>query len=269
MYKPNTPKITDEYIKNYQPKPELSTFESHGISALTFIPTDMLVGVCYLAREILQGRDEVQINIISKAIKNMLSQGEQLSFLSFINNKTQESLYFSEGRALYLLHDNFDLESLNILHLSWAEVFSVLALLQCLEVAITINKEYGEDALSQALKRAVPEFELKQYSEISDTIARAEVLATTQDNLKRIGAKGGNAKAQKTLPLKKKVINSYCNHYADHDNKRAGAIIEAELLEENCELLKLSKAQDKAIQFATWIADFKKGKLKHLISINM
>lgn len=260
MYQTNAPKITAESIKNFQPKLELSIFEQHHISALTFIPTDMFEGVCYLARDILNNRNDIEINIISKAIKEMLSQGTNLGFALLASKDNQKSLYFSEGRALYLLHDKFDLSSLNISHLSWAEIFSVLALMQCAEVSIVA----GEKDVAQAVKDGLA---LKLESEIADSISRAEVLIDTQTHHEKSGAKGGNAKAQKILPLKSKVINKYYYHYSEYDNKRAGAIIEAELVTQDCELLTLSKTVDKATQFATWIADFKKGKLKNIISI--
>jgi hypothetical protein len=241
---------------------ELSIFERNNLPPFTFTPVEMLSGVCYLARDILNKRTEDEVITISKAINSMLFQGNNLIHGLIRNDEKQHSLYSSEGRCLYFLHHYFDLSTLTIQQLSWSEIFAVLALMQCAEVNVSNAKEYGDDELSQALKQHNEFFIFHQQSEIADTIARAEVIIDSQISYKKSGSTGGKAKAEKSHPLKVMVIKQYLAKHTIHDNKRAGAIIEAELLAENNELLNLSKAQDKAIQFATWISQFKNKKLK-------
>lgn len=264
MYQDNIPKSTVNALEQPQSKlTDLSVFERNKLSPFTFIPTEILVGVCYIARDILNKRTADEVLIISIAIKSMLAQGDSLVFALLVNDdKQQEGIYSSEGRSLYFLHHYFDLSTLNIKNLTWSETFAVLALIQCAEVTISTETEYGEDKLSQALKQSSDVFLLHQQSEIADTIARAEVLADTQVNHKKSGRAGGQARAEKSLPLKIKVIQLYLARHTNHDNKRAGAIIEAELQAENSELLTLSKAQDRAVQFSTWISKFRNKKLK-------
>lgn len=263
MYQDRIPKNAVETLKNSKGIPTaLSIFERNNLPPFTFTPTEMLAGVCHISRDILNKRTEDEVIKISKAIKSMLLQGNSLIHALLMNDDKQQSLYSSEGRCLYFLHHYYDLSTLNIQQLSWSEIFSVLALMQCAEVNVSNDAEYGDDELSQALKQHSQFFIFHQQSEIADTIARAEVLADTQINHKKSGSAGGKARAEKSLSLKVMVIKHYLARHTYHDNKRAGAIIEAELLAENSELLSLSKAQDKAVQFSTWISQFKNKKLK-------
>jgi hypothetical protein len=263
MYQDNIPKNMVETLKNYKSKlPELSVFERHDLSPLTYQPIEMLEGVYHIARDILIKRTADEIITISKAIKNMLSHGDSLLLALLVNDDKQESIYSSEGRSLYFLHHYFDLSTLNIEQLSWSDVFAVLALMQCAEVTVSTDKKFDDGALSLALKQSNDLFVLHQQSEIADTIARAEVLADININHKKSGSTGGKTKAEKILALKVIVIKLYLDKYSLQDNKRAGAIIEAELSQENSSLLLLSNAQDKAVQFATWISQFRNKKFK-------
>jgi len=260
MYQDKIPRNTS---KNTISKPlELSVFERNKISPLTYKPTEILLGVCHIARDILGGRTTNEIITISKAIKNMLNKGDSLLLALLMNDDKQKDVYSSEGRSLYFLHHYFDLSTLNIDQLSWSEVFAVLALMQCAEVTVTVGTEFDDGAFSEALRQSNDVFILRQHAEVSDTIARAEVFADIRINHKKSGSAGGKARSVKCLPLKLVVIKLYSEKYAQHDNKRAGAIIEAELAAENSPLLSLSNAQDKAVQFATWVSKFRNKKLK-------
>lgn len=264
MYQDKIPKNIAEAVKctNDIKLSSPSIFEQDTFDPLTFKPTENLVDVCFIARDILNRRDSDEIVLISKAVNTMSTQGSSLLLTLLKSDECRESVYSSEGRSLYFLHHFFDLSSLNIKHLVWSEVFAVLTLMQCAQVKFQTEKDYADDELSKALKQYIESHALQQNAEIADSLARAEVLADIQTTQKSSSRKGGQTKADKYLPLKDAVIGLFVKKYTDCDNKRAGAIIEAELIEQNNEYLKLSNSQDKAVQFATWISHFKNKKLK-------
>jgi hypothetical protein len=264
MYQDKIPQNIVEEIKrtNDIKLSSPSIFEQDAFEPLTFKPTENLVDVCFIARDIINRRNSDEIVLISKAINTMSTQGSSLLLSLLQSDEGRESVYSSEGRSLYFLHHFFDLSSLNIKQLVWSEVFAVLTLMQCAQVKLQIEKDYADDKLSKALKQYGESYALQQNAEIADSLARAEVLADIQTTQKTSSRKGGQTKADAYLPLKDAVISLYVAKYTACDNKRAGAIIEAELIEQNNEYLARSNAQDKAVQFATWISHFKNKKLK-------
>ena len=256
------PDMMESLAKNEKKVFDKSVFERKNLLPLTFTPTDILNGVCHIARDILNTRTNEDIITISKAIKWMLYQGDRFLFALLRFDENNRDVYACEGRSLYFLHHYFDLSTLNIEGLSWAEVFAVLVLMQCAEVPNEIEEVVENTHLSQALKQSGDNFILFQQSEIADTIARAEVLADTLINNKKRSRVGGDAKAKRVEPLKVEVITRYLDSYTSYSNKKAGEIIDAELTNENNSLLLLSGAEELNLQFAKWIGAFRSGKWK-------
>ncbi|MBA6224728.1 hypothetical protein H4J51_03390 [Colwellia sp. MB02u-18] len=263
MYQDKIPQeVIQSLTKSERKVVDKSVFERKNLLPLTFAPSDILNGVCHIARDILNARTNEDVITISKAITWMLYQGDRLLFALLRFDESDRDVYACEGRDLYFLHHYFDLSTLNIEGLSWAEVFAVLALMQCAEVPNEIEEELDNDPLSQSLKQSSNNFILFQQAEIADTIARAEVLADTQINHKKLGSAGGEEKAKRIEPLKVEVINRYLKNYTSYSNKKAGEIIDAELTNERHSLLLLSVAEELNLQFAKWIGAFRNGKWK-------
>lgn len=263
MYQDKIPhEVIQSLTKSERKVVDKSIFELKNLLPLTFAPSDILNGVCHIARDILNTRTNEDIITISKAITWMLYQGDRLLFALLRFDENNRDVYACEGRNLYFLHHYFDLSTLNIEGLSWAEVFAVLALMQCAKVPNKIEEELDNDPLSQALKQSSNNFILFQQAEIADTIARTEVLADRQINNKKMSRVGGDAKAKRIEPLKVEVITRYLDSYTIYSNKKAGEIIDAELTNEKHSLLQLSGAEELNLQFAKWIGAFKKGNFK-------
>lgn len=268
MYQDKIPKAEIDRIKNdNRVSPYKTVFEKNNLSPLTFEPIELTIDVCEIARDILENRNDEEILIISKAIKSIHEQGRDFALALLRNDKSRESIYLSEGRELYFLSHYYDLSTVDVKQLTWSEMFAALALMQCAELSISAAQVYDDTPLSQALKKSGEMFPFIMQSEIADSIARAECIFDNSKVLKASGSAGGSSKAKYIEPLKKEVITRYLSKYTDFTNKKAGEIIEAELLEEKSELLLLSESEEKNLLFSKWIGFFKNGELKIPITI--
>lgn len=248
-----------------QGKFDKSVFESAALEPLTFIPEEDDNDATSIARDILSKRSNEDIIKVAQSIKYMLQLGEQLLqslALKQLKSGQRICVSLSEGRSLYLLHHYFDIKTLNIKNLKWCEVFATLVLKQAATIKSISITEYRDDDLSQALKAHSPSTIQQVREEIIDSITRAECLADKNITVSKSGSAGGDAKAKHIEPLKIEVIGRYIEKYSDFSNKKAGAIIEAELIDEKNELLSRSKTEEKNLQFAKWIGLFLKEQWK-------
>lgn len=268
MYQDKVPQSDIDAIEeSKRVSPYLSIFETKKLLPLSFEPTELLTDICQIARDILKGRSDEDIIIISKAIKSMSEQGAAFALALLRNDETRKQVYISQGRELYFLLDYYDISSLEIKKLTWSEVFAVLALMQCAEVTLSASQKYNDNELSQALKKNAEMFPIIMQGEIADSIARAECLFDTKHQAKTLGSRGGGTKAKRMEPLKVEVITRYMKKYTTYSNRRAGMLIESELDSEKNELLNLSGSEELNIQFSKWIGSYKTGKWKMPLNI--
>ncbi len=135
--------------------------------------------------------------------------------------------------------------------------------MQSAEILYLSTKKYEyDDFITRALIQTAQSYVIELKEEIIDSVVRAECLFDKNKIVSKSGSAGGEAKAKRIEPLKIEVISRYLENYTDFSNKKAGAIIEAELINEKHELILLSKTEERNLQFAKWIGLFVKGQWK-------
>jgi len=248
---------------------QINIFESAGLEPLIFIPDEDVCDATHIARDILFKRSNEDVILLSKAIDSLLSIGENLLqnlSLKLIKNSTsRKSVVLTQGRALYLLCDYFELSTLKIKNLQWSDMFATLTLMQSAEILYLSSRNYNEDEFfSKALKQTAEHCIRELKEETIDSIARSECLFDKKELIKSSGGAGGKAKSKKMEALKVEVIRRYMKDFdKDKDsNKSAGEIIEAELMHEKSPLLNLSESEEKNLLFAKWIGAFNNGNWK-------
>jgi hypothetical protein len=243
-----------------------NVFIREKLQPLDFLLEEEGNDAAHIARDILSKRSNEDVLLMSKSIDSMLQVGENLlttlSIKLLSTSPTRKAISLTQGRSLYLLCDYFDLTSIAIKKLKWCEMFATLALMQVAEIVGSKHRVYGEDDMSQAMKKHSKSFILDMAEETIDTIARAECLFDTKVNASATATKGAKSKASNIEPLKFAVIDLYISHYLHLNNKRAGKAIFEHLTSEGSKLLFLSYADEKQLQFSKWISEFLKGKLK-------
>jgi hypothetical protein len=253
-----------EYSKVYSR--DFSSFIVSNMSPLSFEPHIDVCVQTHAAREILISRKSEEIVKVSQAINYMTNVGNVLLQKStrelFAENDNRRDALRGKGKVLYFLRDHFDLSSLKIKNLQWYEVFAVLALAKAahythLSTKCFLNMDDGK-ALDES-RKMILQFDL---IDVADGISRAECLHDIQNKVKSTSRDGGKAKASNTEPLKQEVIQQYSQNYTDKTNRAAGKGILKNLEKEDNKLLLLSFADDKAHQFAKWIAQFRNGEIK-------
>jgi hypothetical protein len=246
-----------------------NVFIREKLQPLNFLIEEEGDDAAHIARDILSKRTNEEIVVMSQSIDWMLQIGENLlttlSMKILAASPNRKSISLSQGRALYILCDYFDLSTIAVKKLKWCEIFATLALMQVAEIVGSRHRAYDEDDMSQAMKAYSEQFILDMAEETIDSIARAECLFDKKEVYSSSGAAGGAAKAKHIEPLKIEVINRYIKNYTSYSNKKAGEIIDAELSHEKHTLLLLSEAEELNLQFAKWIGAFNKGKWKHPI----
>ncbi|TWX57785.1 hypothetical protein [Colwellia hornerae] len=272
-------KVKTAIASNVYTENRFNVFEYTLLEPLTFTAYEFACDATHLARDILSKRTNEDVVILSKAIDSMLKLGNGLLnelSLTLLNEKsTRQSVTLSKGRALYLLCDYFDLNTIDIKNLQWCEIFATLTLMHSAEIKFTYDNRLKEDALSLLLKEQVgdEQFSIMQQAsldrairdlleEIIDSIARAECLFDKKSASSLIAKAGGEGKAKNIEPLKIEVIERYLKSYAHFNKKKAGRAIEQELTIEDHPLLLLSYSEDKDLQFSKWIGSFLNGSYK-------
>jgi hypothetical protein len=271
MYKKHTKKMADTLVKQSSKTTHRKTvFERESLSPNQFIPHDEVSHATFLARDILANRTDEDIQTLASAVLWVKNMGElilaKLARELLKQDDDRQSVLLTEGRELFMLTHYFDIQTLEVTETTWGQLFATLTLMQCAEYTSAANYNVVEsDQLSKAIMDSLPHTLAILNDEIIDSAARAECLEAIHSDpnkARELGRKGGKARVQKIEPLKTHVINRYLEEYSNLNNKKAGAIIEAELKEKNASLLDLSSAEDKAFLFANWIGDFKNGKFK-------
>jgi hypothetical protein len=246
-----------------------SIFEIAELKPLSFTCQELSGDAIHIARDILSTRTDEDIIILSKAVNSVMELGDSLFMhlaVKLIDSGDRKSVTSSEGRALYLYCDYFALDTIPLKNVQWGEMFATLTLMQATEIQYINSQLQSESSLNTELADALNAnvshviAELKQ--EIIDSIARAECLYDKRYKASQSGSTGGEAKAKRMKPLKVEVIKRYLREYRDYSFKKAGAIIEAELNNENSPLLQLSEAEELNLQFSKWLSSFVKGDLK-------
>lgn len=176
---------------------------------------------------------------------------------------SRKSVVLTQGRALYLLHGYFDLDTLPIKKVQWGELFATLALMQSAEI-IDIPSEVDDYDVSfrEAFKQTALHSINQLKEEIIDSIARAECLYDKGKKTSSVSKSGGDGKANHIKPLKLEVIERYIERFSHLNKSRAGREIEKELTKEDSPLLLLSSNLDKHLMFAKWIGHFQDGEFK-------
>jgi hypothetical protein len=268
MYQDKIPQsVIDAVYNNKSDSPRSSIFETKNLSPLTFEPYEFFIDICRIARDILKDRSDEDIIIISKAINSMSEQGGAFAMALLRHDEAREQVYISQGRELYFLSHYYDISSLPIKKLTWSEVFAVLALMQCAEVTATVNQEFNDDDLSQALKKNAEMFPIIMQGEIADSIARAECFYDNKHTKKTHAQSGGKGKAENFKPLKDYVLELYLKEFNIYSNRKAGKLILKQMTDENNQLLLKSFSEDKAQDFSKWIGQFRKGDYKIEVKI--
>jgi hypothetical protein len=243
-----------------------NVFIREKLQPLNFLIEEEGDDAAHIARDILSKRTNEEIVVMSQSIDWMLQIGENLlttlSMKILAASPNRKSISLSQGRALYILCDYFDLSTIAVKKLKWCEIFATLALMQVAEIVGSRYRVYGEDDMSQAMKKYSERFILDMAEETIDTIARAECLYDIQTKVKNTSRHGGKAKASNTEPLKQEIIQQYSQRYTDKTNRAAGKSILKNLEKEGNKLLLLSFADDKAHQFSKWIAQFRNREIK-------
>jgi len=243
-------------------------FDRTGLLPLNFEPNKDVCDATHIARDILTKRSNKDVIELSKAVTSMLRIGENLlqslSMKLLDTSSTRKSVVLSEGRSLYLLCDYFDLSGLPVKNAQWGELFATLTLMQSaiiLHEPSEINKYEG--SLKEYFRQTVQSTISQLKGEVIDSVTRAECIFDIETKSNNYGSLGGDKKAKRIEPLKVEVIKRYLNMQNEgFSNRRIGMIIEAQLVQEDSLLLKLSKSEEKDHLFSKWIGDFKNKKWK-------
>ena len=247
-----------------------NVFIREKLQPLDFVLEEEGNDAAHIARDILSKRTNEDILLMSIGIDSMLQVGENLltilSMQQLSASTTRKAITFTQGRALYLLSDYFDLTTIAVKKALWCEMFATLTLMQSAEISGARHKSYGDDDMSQAMKLYSEKFILDMATETLDSIARAECLFDKKQKSVMTGSKGGTSKGKRIEPLKDEVIRLYLAKYTSRSNRHASKLIEAELIELGSPLLALSSSEEKQVEFGKWIGKFKNGQIK--LSIN-
>jgi hypothetical protein len=243
-----------------------NVFIREKLQPLDFLLEEEGNDAAHIARDILSKRSNEDVLLMSKSIDSMLQIGENLlttlSIKLLSTSSTRKAITFTQGRALYLLSDYFDLTTIAVKKAQWCEMFATLALMQAAEIVGSRHKSYGDDDISQAMKLYSERFILDMAEETIDSIARAECMFDKKLASSSMAKTGGEAKAKNMMPLKIEIIERYLKSYTHFNKKKAGRAIEQELMTENHPLLLLSYSEDKDLQFSKWIGSFLNGSYK-------
>lgn len=232
-----------------------------------FIADEDVSDATQIARDILSTRTNEEVESLADVINSLLKVGDglliNLSITLLDEQASRTSVVMTQGRALYLLHDYFDLTTLLVKNVSWGELFATLTLMQSAEINHTLMEaQHYDESLRAHFQQTALHTANQLKAEIIDSIARAECLFDKKTSAIKSGGAGGVAKSKRIEPLKVEVIQRYLASYTGNTNKKAGEIIEAELLNEKSELMNLSNNEEKNLLFGKWIGAFKNGKWK-------
>jgi len=177
-----------------------------------------------------------------------------------------ESNVFSDiafGKHLFGSIDFFDLSPLEDLQVTWAHLFSVIALDRLAQLYfISIKATEFEKLLMQ---HEISNLKLI-YIDLIDCVSKAKTFEKLLDDgwVKSYYAKQrGMAKITKLNQLKKIVLIRCIKEHRDVDHLSAANAIECQLVAENCPELSLLKSEKRRTKtFAEWISDLRNGLLK-------
>jgi hypothetical protein len=260
MYQDKIEVEARELVSALKLKLQHNIFEISELEPKGFIPNEDVCDATHIARYILSKRSNDDIALLSNAIITMLRTGHgllmKLSVMLLSPTESRSSVVTTQGRALYLLHDYFDLTTLPIQNVKWGELFAILTLMQSAEInyALTEVDDYDE-----SLREAFKQTELACISqlkvEVIDSVARAECYGDVDKQLKDKSQKGGNNRAVNMEPLRNEVGRRFVKNHAWHKPTRAALNIRKELIDEKSELLDLINKNNPERTFAGWIKD--------------
>lgn len=244
---------------------------------LDFKPHEDVRAAVYSARRILAKRNTEESLKLAKALvqmKKIIDKIERDAAFKTINqNGHVDTVWLSEGRALMLWADSFDLSSLNLRSLKLFELFAVKTLMLCADFTRikALSVDHGKSDFERSLVlRSQFMADNTILSDIIDCIARAEVaqqLSSNSSAAKMLGSKGGKGRTNKLLPLITACLKLYIEKFQTLPVLTAANSIEAILRAERPDLLALSTATKKEKVIQNWIREFKQGKLKISVSV--
>ncbi|MBN8446381.1 MAG: hypothetical protein J0M22_13025 [Gammaproteobacteria bacterium] len=232
---------------------------------LSFEPAEKVRFAVSRAKELLVNRTEDQCITIARAIDRMyyiIEFLERETAQKTIEKSAFDSVWLSQGRALFLWMDTFDLTDLGLENLEWFEVFAVRVLMQCSDYSDVKSQKLN----SRASLLVVANFEYMQakvesrVTEIVDCLARAEVLVKhgrVNTSAKLLGKKGGKARTKKIAPLESEIVKLYfSDEYRDMPVLKAANCIAVLIAETKPELLLLTKNENKPVAIQNIIRKF-------------
>lgn len=233
---------------------------------LSFEPAEKVRFAVSRAKEFLVNRTEGQCITIASALSRMrtkINYHQSQRAIADIKEKNLEQVWLSEGRALSLWMDNFDIAGLGVEKLEWFEVFAVKVLMNCLSYSQVASMTFGEFGLSIDSKQ----FELfklhaeNKIPDIAECIARAEMLekhGRVYSSAKLLGSIGGRGRATKQVPLLEEVIRLYLtDNYQNMPVLKAANCIAILIGNSRPELLQLTHNKNKVIAIQNFIRKFK------------
>jgi hypothetical protein len=261
---------TQEATSNQEQDVETSYDKKYPL--LEFKPHEDVRAAVYSARKILAKRNSEECLKLAKALVQMKKIIDKIerdaAFEAIKQNDHIDTVWLSEGRALMLWADSFDLSSLKIKFLKLFELFAVKTLMLCADFTRIKNMEADActtDFERSCVLRAQHAADNTIMSEIVDCLARAEVankLLSESFVAKTLGSIGGQGRTKKCAPLIQRTLQLYLKDFQSIGILTAANSIEVILKAEHPDLLELSKAKNKATVLQNWIRKYKSGKLK-------
>lgn len=262
-----------------EPEQDVQTLYDEKYPLLDFLPHENVRAAVYSARKILAKRNSEECLKLARALlqmKKIIDKIERDAAFDAINQNDQvDTVWLSEGRAIMLWADSFDLSSLKIKSLKLFELFAVKTLMLCSE--FTRIKLLDADACTTEFERsyvlrAQHAADNTIVSEIVDCLARAEIaerISSEKNAARALGSKGGKQRSVKCEPLVREVIKLYLARFQLMPILAAANSIEVILLQDYPNLLAMSKAKNKAVVIQNWIRKFRDGQLQIPITIDL
>jgi len=263
--------LTDEQSKEQKQikKAHRSVFNEAELLPLSFVPHDDDIEAVSIARRELHKRNDADISYLSAFIFGLIDFGEDFAFNLMLQKPLGQRLNrvrLLQARTLFTLRQYFSLEFLRVENLKPTELFAVLVLTQAAQ-KIMYDKhqapENSEDEFALSLWHAEQAILNELPDEQIDSLARLECLIAFEESVQRKMSHAGKGNAKNIAPLIQEVLRFYISECSAMNNKQASEHIFEKLKSENPKLLLLSHAEPKSLQFAKWIAKFRKGELAY------
>lgn len=252
-------------------------FDDKEFQPFTFIPDEEIKAAVCTARKLLAKRNNQQCVTLAQALvkmKQIIDAVERKAAMESITSDNYDgAVWLSEGKALMLWSDKFDLSNLKIPGLKVYELFAIKVLMMCVNYTKikALELESVVDDYEKCRRIRLHHIaDTQTMHEIIDCLARAEIAelyASEKNAAKMLGSKGGKGRTNKCSPLISISIKLYLKDFQGIPILAAANSIEAILKQEAPELLNLSKAKNKAVGIQNWIRKYVSGQLKIPITI--